>query len=115
VRSQSIQGLSVIDITFREGSDPYRARQQVSEALADAAAAARRRRSPHHPADLLHHGPAQDRAGQRPPAHATARSGRMDDAPRLLAAHGVARANVLGANNAASRCASGPRRCWRAG
>jgi Cu/Ag efflux pump CusA len=43
VRSQSIQGLSVIDITFREGSDPYRARQQVSEALADAMAAARRR------------------------------------------------------------------------
>ncbi|KPF54586.1 acriflavine resistance protein B [Novosphingobium sp. AAP1] len=36
VRSQSIQGLSVIDITFREGNDAYRARQQVSEALADA-------------------------------------------------------------------------------
>jgi Cu/Ag efflux pump CusA len=36
VRSQSIQGLSVIDITFREGNDPYRARQQVSEALAEA-------------------------------------------------------------------------------
>lgn len=37
VRSESIQGLSVIDITFKEGSDPYRARQVVAEALADAA------------------------------------------------------------------------------
>ncbi|MFK5073503.1 efflux RND transporter permease subunit, partial [Klebsiella pneumoniae] len=35
VRSESIQGLSVIDITFKQGADPYRARQQVSEALGD--------------------------------------------------------------------------------
>ncbi|CAN5206015.1 efflux RND transporter permease subunit [soil metagenome] len=38
VRSESIQGLSVISITFKEGSDPYRARQIVVEALGDAAA-----------------------------------------------------------------------------
>jgi CzcA family heavy metal efflux pump len=38
VRSESIQGLSVISVTFKEGSDPYRARQIVAEALADAAA-----------------------------------------------------------------------------
>lgn len=36
VRSESIQGLSVISITFKEGSDPYRARQVVAEALGDA-------------------------------------------------------------------------------
>lgn len=38
VRSESIQGLSVITIVFKEGSDPYRARQIVAEALGDAAA-----------------------------------------------------------------------------
>ncbi|WP_176598599.1 MULTISPECIES: efflux RND transporter permease subunit [Sphingobium] len=38
VRSESIQGLSVITVTFKEGSDPYRARQVVAEALGDAAA-----------------------------------------------------------------------------
>ncbi|HEX7819715.1 MAG TPA: efflux RND transporter permease subunit [Sphingobium sp.] len=38
VRSESIQGLSVISITFKDGSDPYRARQIVAEALTDAAA-----------------------------------------------------------------------------
>lgn len=38
VRSESIQGLSVISITFKEGSDPYRARQVVAEALDDAKA-----------------------------------------------------------------------------
>ncbi|KKW93307.1 efflux RND transporter permease subunit [Sphingobium chungbukense] len=38
VRSESIQGLSVITIVFKEGSDPYRARQVVAEALGDAAA-----------------------------------------------------------------------------
>ena len=37
VRSESIQGLSVINITFREGSDPYRARQVIAEALGDVA------------------------------------------------------------------------------
>lgn len=38
VRSESIQGLSVITVVFKEGSDPYRARQVVAEALGDAAA-----------------------------------------------------------------------------
>lgn len=35
VRSESIQGLAVINVTFREGEDPYRARQVVAERLAE--------------------------------------------------------------------------------
>ena len=35
VRSESIQGLSVIDVTFVEGSDPYKSRQIVGEAIAE--------------------------------------------------------------------------------
>jgi CzcA family heavy metal efflux pump len=99
VRSESIQGLSVISITFKEGSDPYRARQQVSEALADA--------SSHLPAgvgapvitpltsstmDLVKIGFVSDRMSPmdlRDFVQWTVR-------PRLLAAHGVARANVFG-------------------
>lgn len=38
VRSESIQGLSVITVIFKDGSDPYRARQIVAEALGDATA-----------------------------------------------------------------------------
>ncbi len=38
VRSQSIQGLSVVTAVFREGADVYRARQMVSERLAGALA-----------------------------------------------------------------------------
>jgi CzcA family heavy metal efflux pump len=37
IRSQSIQGLSVITIIFREGTDIYLARQQVNERLVEAA------------------------------------------------------------------------------
>lgn len=37
VRSKSIQGLSVIDVTFRDGEDPYRARQVVAERLSEIA------------------------------------------------------------------------------
>ncbi|MGA8205039.1 MAG: efflux RND transporter permease subunit [Woeseiaceae bacterium] len=37
VRSRSAQGLAVVDVTFREGEDPYRARQVVAERLAEAA------------------------------------------------------------------------------
>jgi len=35
VRSTSAQGLAVIDVTFRDGEDPYRARQVVAERLAE--------------------------------------------------------------------------------
>lgn len=35
VRSHSIQGLAVIDVSFRRGEDPYRARQVVAERLAE--------------------------------------------------------------------------------
>jgi len=35
VRSTSAQGLAVVDVTFRDGEDPYRARQVVAERLAE--------------------------------------------------------------------------------
>src|SRR4051812_8270590 len=35
VRSRSIQGLSVVTILFKDGTDLYRARQQVSERLGE--------------------------------------------------------------------------------
>ena len=37
IRSRSIQGLSVVTVVFRDGTDPYRARQQVGERLAELA------------------------------------------------------------------------------
>ena len=37
LRSESIPGLSVITVTFRDGTDPYRARQGISELLAASA------------------------------------------------------------------------------
>src|SRR5947209_490585 len=37
LRSQSIQGLSVVTIIFQDGTDVYRARQQVTERLAELA------------------------------------------------------------------------------
>jgi CzcA family heavy metal efflux pump len=37
VRSDSIQGLSVVSVIFGEGTDPYRARQVVSESLGEVA------------------------------------------------------------------------------
>ncbi len=99
VRSESIQGLSVINVTFRQGSDPYRARQQVAEALADIAG--------HLPAgvdtpritpltsstmDLIKIGFTSQRLTPmqlRDLVEWTVR-------PRLLAAQGVARANIFG-------------------
>jgi CzcA family heavy metal efflux pump len=38
VRSDSIQGLSIVSVTFKDGAEPYRARQIVAEALSEAAA-----------------------------------------------------------------------------
>ena len=38
VRSESIQGLSLVTVTFKNGAEPYRARQIVAEALNEAAA-----------------------------------------------------------------------------
>lgn len=37
VRSQSIQGLAVVDVVFKEGSDPFRDRQLLAERIAEAA------------------------------------------------------------------------------
>ena len=37
VRSESIQGLSLVSISFAEGADPFRARQIVAESLGEAA------------------------------------------------------------------------------
>jgi CzcA family heavy metal efflux pump len=37
VRSRSVQGLSVVTVIFRDGTDVYRARQQVGERLAEVA------------------------------------------------------------------------------
>lgn len=99
VRSETIQGLSVINITFKDGSDPYRARQQVAEALADAsgrlpAGASAPRLTPlvSSTMDLLKIGLVSDRLSPmelRELAEWTVR-------PRLLAARGVARVNVFG-------------------
>jgi len=38
VRSESIQGLSLVTVTFKESAEPYRARQIVAEALSEAVA-----------------------------------------------------------------------------
>ncbi|HEV2620566.1 MAG TPA: efflux RND transporter permease subunit [Frateuria sp.] len=38
VRSQSIQGLAVIDVVFKDGSDPFRDRQLLAERVTEAAA-----------------------------------------------------------------------------
>ncbi len=99
VRSESIQGLSVINITFNEGADPFRARQIVSEQLAQAAG--RLPAGVSVPAltpltsstmDLLKIGFTSDRLDLiqlRDLIEWTVR-------PRLLAVPGVARANIFG-------------------
>ncbi len=99
VRSVSIQGLAVINVVFREGEDPYRARQVVAERLAEV--------SGHLPAgvasptispltsstmDLLKIGLQSDTLTPmelRDLAQWTVR-------PRLLSVPGVARATVFG-------------------
>jgi len=99
VRSVSIQGLAVVNVVFREGEDPYRARQVIAERLAEVAG--------HLPAgvasptispltsstmDLLRVGLQSDRLSPmelRDLAQWTVR-------PRLLSVPGVARATVFG-------------------
>jgi len=99
VRSESIQGISIVSVTFAKGAEPYRARQVVAEALAEVQGAL--------PAGVL------------PPKVAPLTSSTMDllkigftsdkltpmqlrdlvqwtVRPRLLAAAGVARATVYG-------------------
>lgn len=99
VRSESIQGLSVINVTFGEGADPYRARQVVSEQLAQVAGRlpAAVRSSTVSPLtsstmDLLKIGFLSEKLTQtelRDLVEWTVR-------PRLLAVPGVARANIFG-------------------
>ena len=99
VRSESAQGLSVINVTFRDGSDPYRARQVIAEAVSEAAAklptiANTPRLSPltSSTMDLLKIGFVSDRldpAALRDLIQWTVR-------PRLLATPGVAHAIVFG-------------------
>ena len=99
VRSESIQGLSVINVTFGEGADPYRARQIVSEQLVQAggrlpAGVSAPVVSPltSSTMDLLKVGFTSDKLTQtqlRDLVEWTVR-------PRFLAVPGVARANIFG-------------------
>jgi Cu/Ag efflux pump CusA len=98
VRSESIAGLSVVTVVFADGSDPYRARQVVSEALSEIGAlpsgVAAPKVSPltSSTMDLLKVGFTTDRLTPmqlRDLVEWTVR-------PRLLAAQGVARATVYG-------------------
>lgn len=98
IRSESIQGLSVINVTFKEGAEPFRARQIVSEQLAQASARLPAGAAPtlspltSSTMDLLKVGFTADRLSQlqvRDFVEWTVR-------PRLLAVPGVARANIFG-------------------
>jgi CzcA family heavy metal efflux pump len=99
VRSESIQGLAVINVVFREGEDLYRARQVVAERLAEVAGrlpagVASPTISPltSSTMDLLKIGLQSDRLSPmelRDLAQWTVR-------PRLLSVPGVARATVFG-------------------
>ena len=118
VRSQSIQGLSVIDVTFKTGLDTYRARQQVAEALADAASTLPAgvdspRISPlvSSTMDLLKIGFTSDRLTPmqlRDLVQWTVK-------PRLLAASGVARANVFGGDDRRIEVQADPARLYARG
>ena len=100
VRSQSIQGLSVITAVLAEHEDIYRARQSLAERLGEAAGAAARDR-PAAGADAAHvvvqHG-----AGRR--HHVRPRGSLMEQRtfvdwvlrPRLLATPGVSKVAVFG-------------------
>ena len=65
LRSESIEGLSIITVVFKEGTDVFRARQMLAETAGrDGRQTARQRQgAAHDAADLLDHGPAQDRPG----------------------------------------------------
>jgi CzcA family heavy metal efflux pump len=99
VRSDSQQGLSTVSVIFKEGSDPYRARQVVAEALGEVAGTlpagvATPKVAPltSSTMDLLKVGFTSDRLSPmelRDLVQWTVR-------PRLLAAAGVARATVYG-------------------
>jgi len=99
VRSESIQGLSLVSVTFKSGADPYRSRQIVAEALGEAASnlpagATAPKVAPltSSTMDLLKVGFTSDRLSPmelRDLVEWTVR-------PRLLSAPGVARATVYG-------------------
>lgn len=98
VRSDSISGLSVVKVIFAEGSDPYRARQVVSEAISEIgglpAGVSAPKVTPLTSAtmDLLKVGFTSDRLSPmelRDLVQWTVR-------PRLLSAAGVARATIYG-------------------
>jgi CzcA family heavy metal efflux pump len=99
VRSESVQGLSVINVVFADGSDPFRTRQVLAEAIAEAvprlpASAAAPVLSPltSSTMDLLKIGfvaPAMDPMALRDLVQWQVRT-------RLLATPGVARAIVFG-------------------
>jgi CzcA family heavy metal efflux pump len=101
VRSESVQGLSVINVIFAEGSDPFRTRQVLAEALAETngrfpASVATPVLSPltSSTMDLLKIGfvaPAMDPMRLRDIVQWQVRT-------RLLAVPGVARAVVFGGN-----------------
>jgi CzcA family heavy metal efflux pump len=99
VRSESLQGVSVVTVVFKDGSDPYRARQVVAEALSEIgsglpAGVGAPKVAPltSSTMDLLKVGFTSDKLSPmqlRDIVQWTVR-------PRLLAAAGVARATVYG-------------------
>jgi CzcA family heavy metal efflux pump len=99
VRSESIPGLSIVQVVFAEGSDPYRARQVVAEAVAETgselpAGAKAPKVAPltSSTMDLLKVGFTSDRLS---PADLRALVDTVIR-PRLLSTPGVARATVYG-------------------
>ena len=98
VRSESIAGISVVTVIFKDGSDPYRARQVVSEALSEIGGLPAGVKAPKvspltsSTMDLLKIGFNSDRLSPmqlRDLVQWTIR-------PRILSAAGVARATVYG-------------------
>ena len=99
VRSESIPGLSIVQVVFGEGANPYRARQVVAEAVADTTSdlpqgvkAPAVQPLTSSTMDLLKVGFTSDRMS--PMALRTLIDTLVR--PRLLAADGVARATVFG-------------------